>query len=436
MSEENNVLNPQQPQEVTLWYTPQAPQPKEVVCCYEQPTPLPGKRYHQVATKDVGVWQEAAVKEKRHRRWPWLAALGVLLMIGGIIAASLLHNRADTDLPDDGDSASSIVDILVDKDTTIPRFKGDPSVRLVCRSDHDEALTAQQVYARVMPSVVTVVASTGKYSSIGTGIIMTADGYILTNAHVISGGEEAWIVLNTGEIMEAQLVGYDENEDLAVLKAVDAEDLTPAEFGDSELSLVGDKVYAIGNPLGLELRGTLTDGIISAINRDVTVDGKTMTLIQTNAALNNGNSGGPLINEYGQVIGINTLKMSRNFTTEATVEGLGFALPISTMSYVVNDIIASGEFHGYPTFGFTVISAYTENDIPCVGVVEVMEDSAAEEAGIQSGDILLAADGQTLTCTADLLRVRRDHMIGDDVALTVWRDGETFDVTVTLKSDR
>lgn len=434
MSEENKELQTQQPQEVTLWYTPQSQQPQEVVCYYEQSTPLPGKRWREAEHKDVGVWREAAEKEQKRRRWPWIAVICVLAAIGLAIGLSLRPDRTEK-IPDDGDSASSIVDIFADKNTTIPRYEGDATLRLRINSEQGDALTAQQVYAKVDPSVVMVVASTDKYSFMGTGVIMSEDGYILTNAHVISGGESCWVVLDTGITYEAQLVGYDEDEDLAVLKAVDAENLTPAEFGDSELANVGDKVYAIGNPLGLELRGTLTDGIISAVNREVKVDGKTITVIQTNAALNNGNSGGPLINEYGQVIGINTLKMSKNNLTEATVEGLGFALPISRAFFVVNDLAANGTFRGYPIIGVTVVA--TDNGgQPCVQVLDVTEDSGAEKAGIQPDDIILAADGQTVSVTADLLRVRRNHTAGDDMVFTILRDGETFDVTVTLQSDR
>ena len=438
MSEEKRALQTDQPREITLWYTPQSEQGKEVVCYYEQPTPLPGKRWREAALKDTGIWREAAMKEKKRRRWPWIvAACVVLAIISAVVASLLLHNRPSRNLPSDEDAASSIVDIFADKNTSIPRYQGESDLRLRCRRDHDDVLTAGEIYAKVCPSVVTVVATTNHYSSVGTGIIMSEDGYILTNAHVISGGNSCWVALYSGVTYEAQLVGYDIDEDLAVIKAVDANGLTAAEFGDSEAADVGDTVYAIGNPLGLELQGTLTDGIISAINRNVKVDGRTMTVIQTNAALNNGNSGGPLINAYGQVIGINTLKMSRSESlSEATVEGLGFALPISTVSFVANDIIATGSFHGYPTIGVTVVSVISADNVACVGVLEVTDGSGAAKAGLQSEDLILAVNGQTVSDTKDLLAVRRDHIIGDEITLTVWRDGETFDVAVTLQSDR
>ncbi len=302
---------------------------------------------------------------------------------------------------------------------------------LVCTAPAGEKLSIQDMYEKVNPSTVLVVADKGEQASIGTGVIMTADGYIITNAHVISGGKDCWIALDTGYTYDAKLVGYSKERELAVLKAVDAVDLPAASFGDSDLCRVGDTVYAIGNPLGVELRGTLTDGIISAINRDVQVDGRVMTLLQTTAALNNGNSGGPLINEYGQVVGINTLKMSGNGSEmEATVEGLGFAVPISDACFVVNDIIANGRFRGVPVLGVMVIES-TDNGGQ-VSVYTVSEGGGAEEAGLLPGDVLLRADGQTLHSIHDLMAVRRTHLVGDTMTLTVLRDGQTFDADVPL----
>lgn len=221
-----------------------------------------------------------------------------------------------------------------------------------------------------------------------------------------------------------------------MLKLVDAEDLPVAEFGNSDLTMVGEQVYAIGNPLGIELRCTLTDGIISAVDRDVQLDGRTLNVIQTTAALNNGNSGGPLISRFGQVIGINTLKMSTTDDTEATVEGLGFALPISSVSFVVNDIIATGSYRGAPSLGITVTTLEKEGGGTQVQVVEVSGGSGAADAGIQAGDVILAADGQPISVTSDLLTVRRSHVIGDTVTLTILRDGQQFDVEVVLRSNR
>ena len=359
-------------------------------------------------------WREAAAAEKkRSRKWGWIFALCMVVLVGVVVGGGFLFdvfpNQNKRGGSTDGGDASSIIQISPSHtDTTIPTYEGDASVRLTCTVGHGDELTIQQVYAKVNPSVVTVMAEQNTGASVGTGIIMTEDGYIITNAHVISGGKSCMVALSNGATYTAELVGYDEEQDVAVLKA-DANGLPAAEFGDSDQAVVGDTVYAIGNPLGVELRGTLTNGIISAINRDVTVDGKVMTLIQTNAALNNGNSGGPLINAYGQVIGINTLKMSSQTGEEsATVEGLGFALPISSACFVVNDLIAYGQFKGMPSVGITIITVTDANGTH-VEVYTVEDGFGAAEAGMQEGDVIVAADGQRVASTGDLMQIRRTH---------------------------
>ena len=255
---------------------------------------------------------------------------------------------------------------------------------------------------------------------VGTGVIFTEDGYILTNAHVIAGGSECYVVLDTGEDYRACLLGLDEEKDLAVIK-IAASGLPAAEFGDSDALTVGDPVFAIGNPLGVELRGTLTDGIVSAINRDVYVDGVTMTLIQTNA------------NVYGQVVGINTMKMGSSSTT--SVEGLGFAIPIASTAYMINDLIAYGEVHGEVMIGISVqpVPVTAENGESALLVMEVTPGGPGEEAGIQKGDLIVAADGEALTKSTDLLRVRRRHEAGETLKLLVERDGKRFTADVVLR---
>ena len=424
--QDENRENRTEPQEVVSWYV--RPEGQEVVDCYVQPRPLPSGAAPQTPREP----------EKRSRKglWSFLIAAGVLVLavVAATVVASLRSGGAVPPVDGgtgDGGDASSIVNISGAEKTTIPRIQGEAGVSLVCTAPAGEKLSIQDMYEKVNPSTVLVVADKGEQASIGTGVIMTADGYIITNAHVISGGKDCWIALDTGYTYDAKLVGYSEERDLAVLKAVDAADLPAASFGDSDLCRVGDTVYAIGNPLGVELRGTLTDGIISAINRDVQVDGRVMTLLQTTAALNNGNSGGPLINEYGQVIGINTLKMSGNGSeAEATVEGLGFALPISDACFVVNDIIANGRFRGVPALSVMVIES--DENGGQVAVYTVSEGSGAEEAGLLPDDVILRADGQEIRSINDLMAVRRTHLVGDTMTLTVQRDGQVFDVAVTL----
>ena len=419
-----------EPQEVVDWYVPQ--QGREVVDYYVHHQPLP---------ESIRPAPPKPPRKKKHTGlWIFLGIMAVVAVV--VVLAAIFWQRDDgyhDSYDGSGDNdASSIVDIFGDHRTTIPRYTDyDPTLKLDIVSGHGPELTAQEVYAKVNPATVLVVAEQGESASVGTGVIMTADGYVITNAHVISGGETCWVVLASGVQYEAQLVGYDSDEDLAVLKLEGAQDLPVAEFGNSDLAVVGDRVYAIGNPLGIELRGTLTEGILSAINRDVELEGRTLNVLQTTAALNNGNSGGPLINRYGQVIGINTLKMSgTGAPDEATVEGLGFALPISSASFVINDIIADGKFHGTPTLGIMVATYDTEDGGTIVAAVEVAAGSAAEEAGVETGDIILAVNGQEITTTAELMAIRRQHTIGDTLTLTILRDGETMDIPVVLRSNK
>ena len=397
--------------------------------------------HHQPLPESIRPAPPKPPRKKKHTGlWIFLGIMAVVAVV--VVLAAIFWQRDDgyhDSYDGSGDNdASSIVDIFGDHRTTIPRYTDyDPTLKLDIVSGHGPELTAQEVYAKVNPATVLVVAEQGGSASVGTGVIMTADGYVITNAHVISGGESCWVVLASGVQYEAQLVGYDSDEDLAVLKLEGAQDLPVAEFGNSDLAVVGDRVYAIGNPLGIELRGTLTEGILSAINRDVELEGRTLNVLQTTAALNNGNSGGPLINRYGQVIGINTLKMSgTGAPDEATVEGLGFALPISSASFVINDIIADGKFHGTPTLGIMVATYDTEDGGTIVAAVEVAAGSAAEEAGVETGDIILAVNGQEITTTAELMAIRRQHAIGDTLTLTILRDGETMDIPVVLRSNK
>ena len=253
---------PEEPKEVVSWYIPKEPQGREVVSYYVQRDPMP-----------QNVWQQAAKKEKRRSRlWLWISLAVLAVTVAAVVLAAILGGSSGSGqhrpLPDgDGDNPSSIVDIFGSKATSIPRIQGDPGVRLACRDPQGQPLTAQEVYAKVNPSVVTVVSEQSEGASIGTGVIMTSDGYIITNAHVISGGKSCWVALDTGVTYEVNLVGFDEEEDLAVLKADPQNPLPAAEFGNSDLVQVGDTAYAIGNPLGVELRGTMTELFAASLRR-------------------------------------------------------------------------------------------------------------------------------------------------------------------------
>jgi serine protease Do len=250
---------------------------------------------------------------------------------------------------------------------------------------------------------------------------------------VIAGCSSAQIVLFDGTSYAAKLVGSDVGSDLAVLK-IDAQGLSAAEFGNSNLVRVGDVVLAMGNPLGSELFGTMTDGIVSAINRDVNVDGYTMTLIQTTAALNPGNSGGALINESGQVVGITNLKMMSDYET---IEGLGFAIPTVWAKEVVDVLLSDGAITGRPTLGITGLTIPTGQEETYgrdsgVYVNSVTANGPAAQAGVQPGDVITQANGQSVATIQDLTDVRDEVGVGGTLTLTVWRDGETLELTLTL----
>ena len=419
--QDENKTPVSEPQEVVGQYI--RDDSREVTDCYVHRDPLPAAAVHHTP--------QPPKKHSRKGLWIFLAVMAVLVMAA--VAAALIAGPEDGGAADDDHDASSIVDIF-DKDIpTIDRVEGDPELRFFCTAAEGEALTAQEVYAAVNPSVVMVaVAIDEEKASIGTGVILTEDGYVVTNAHVIAGGLSAWVALDTGEVLDAELVGFDSNEDLALLKLVDGQGLPAARLGDSDACVVGDQVYAIGNPLGVELRGTLTNGLISAIDRQVTMEGRVMTMLQTTAALNNGNSGGPLINDRGQVIGINTMKMSGGKTATATVEGLGFAVPTRRVVAVINDIMATGAFHGIPSLGIYVGQEMQADGAYQLVIYDVTEDYGAAEAGLLPGDVILAADGTEVHETWELLDLRGRHIVGESMVLTVQRGGDVFDADVTL----
>ena len=409
--------------------------PAEVVETYRQPQwnevvetyacPLP-RRMAPPAPEPA---EKAPVRRNR-RKGLWIF-LACLLVIAAAAGAAWLWNRSQPPRRDGFDYYYDEWESQESREITIPTHPYGQGAVLAVEPDHGPELTAQEVYRRVNPSVVTVVAQLKDGASLGTGVIFTEDGYILTNYHVLEGGSDCTIYLENDHSYAAKYVAGDADSDLAVLKT-DLTGLPAAQFGDSEKLTVGDKVYAIGNPLGYELRGTLTDGIVSAINRDVWVDGRTMTLIQTNAALNSGNSGGPLINQYGQVVGINTIKMSSSYSN---IEGLGFAIPSSTIRRLVNDLLTSGEIQPEPVLGVTVWSLGTQldEDLWGVEVQSVTEGSAAEKAGVQVGDFVVAAGGIDVSASRDLLRARRQYHVGEEMPMTLWREGELVEVTLVLE---
>ena len=300
-------------------------------------------------------------------------------------------------------------------------------------------LSWQEIYEKNMPAVVSITTETLHTCVTGTGVIISDRGYIVTNAHVVEDAMSIHVLLSDDRTFAAHAVGLDPISDLAVLH-IEATGLTTAEFGDSNALRVGDAVAAIGDPLGSALRGTMTNGIVSAINRDVQLKGRTMTLIQTNAALNAGNSGGPLVNCYGQVVGINTMKIS-SFSGESNVEGLGFAIPSATAKDIIDQLVRQGYVSGRPTLGVTgeSISRFEQYYYRWpAGLVltHIFEDSDAFRQGLESGDILVSINDQPIINQDTLDAALYPMNPGDTVTVVIYRDGTHYQLTLTLGEAR
>ena len=307
--------------------------------------------------------------------------------------------------------------------------------------DTSRLMSAAEVYAANVNSTVGITTSITTnfwgYSTTsaasGSGFIISADGYILTNHHVIEGSSAITVAAFDGTTYDAKLIGYDESNDIAVLK-VEAQDLPPVVLGDSDNMNVGDSVVAIGNPLG-ELTFSLTAGAVSAMNREVTLSSSvTMDLIQTDCAINSGNSGGALFNMYGEVVGITNAKYSSS-SGEASIDNIGFAIPINDILPIVESIIEKG-YIAKPYIGVSVYDVSAEAQlygIPVGAAVQsVTEGSPAQQAGLLPNDVITAVNGEAITGSSDLVSVVGDHQAGDELTLKVYRQGQYLDLTLTV----
>ena len=320
-------------------------------------------------------------------------------------------------------------------EVNIPRSEDRPSGSFSMQPVTDEELTLQELYEKCAPSIVSISAYKGKNVGFfwGSGVVIREDGLILTNTHVLEDCDRAVVTLDDGSEYESELIGADSISDIALLK-IDAKGLASAEMGESNVLRVGDRVAAIGNPLGEDFRNTLTDGIISAIERGMTYNGRSMTLLQTNTAINEGNSGGALFNLYGQVIGITNMKMMSSYSS---IEGIGFAIPSATVCKVVNALLKDGEVKGRPAIGITV-GAIPENAMDHYELPEglyvsaVSDGSDAKEKGIMPGDIITAVNGTEVRTTEEISKIKDELQVGDTMTMSVWRDGESMEITITL----
>lgn len=378
-------------------------------------------------------------KRRSRRRGIWAAVIFSVLICGLTVTAVLLRHlegSLEDNLKEAGGGYSewdpyfgvgSDERISWDRSrTSITRAPAGVKPLLSLSEPRGEALSAEEIYQKVLPSVVSVTAYTSEYGSSGSGIVLSADGYIITNYHVIEGMDRASVTpLSSGQTSSARLVGCDPDMDLAVLK-IDKDNLIPAEFAPSRDLVPGQTVYAIGNPMGY-LYGSITDGIVSYVRRPVVVSGRSMTLIQTNAALNSGSSGGALVNAWGQVVGITVAKIDPH--EDVTAEGLGLAIPISEAKRSVNTLLRLGEME-HPSIG---IICQDRPDGDGALVLTVNAGSPAAEAGLQVDDVILTAAGRSVDHTDGLKDIIYELGVEAEMPCTVLRDGEELELTMVLR---
>ena len=391
-------------------------------------------RQHQQQVPSQAPQQPSGGKPpKRRRTGLKIAALAVACAIvggagGGAATAYFLRS-------DSGASASQ---------TPEPTSANVISDTVYHTNTGDKSLTPEEVYNQYVDSAVGITTSgttqnffgqPTEFAASGSGFIISEDGYIVTNHPVIEGASSVTVSLYNGEQYDATIIGSDANNDVALLK-IEATGLHPVAIGDSDQAVVGEQVIAIGNPLG-ELTFSLTSGYISALDRAINTDGTPINMLQTDAAINSGNSGGPLFDMNGNVIGITTAKYSGSTSSGTSIEGIGFAIPINDAMAIVNDLMTYGYVTGQAYLGVSVqdLDSLTARyySLPLgVYVVEVTSGSCAEEAGVQAADIITGLGDYTVESYSDLAAALNEYSAGDTVELQIYRSGQTITLLVTL----
>lgn len=392
------------------------------------------------------------------------AVLAVIILGAGTVQIyKFLGNTRDELVELSGDTSAK----TVSKESEVNEKDKEELPSLIELASRSDAKPIPDIVDSIMPSVVGVASSfefeqqqsfsmwgwntqsiTRQATSTGTGFIISEDGYIVTNSHVVydtqyNAGEaqEVSVLFSDESEHEANIVAYDLDTDIAVLK-VDEKGLKPAVLGNSDELRVGELVLAVGNPLGFDLFGTVTSGIVSALNRKININEKKMNLIQTDAAINSGNSGGPLLNSCGQVIGINSAKISSSYSSNsASIEGLCFAIPMKEAKDIIDDLINYKYVTGRPQIGINTsdideIQARFYNVPMGVLVRAVQDGSAADLAGLRVGDIIIDIEGETITTDKELNEVKNNYKAGDVIVLTVYRDSSNVKIKVTLQEQK
>lgn len=379
---------------------------------------IPYERENQEGSRSQ---RRRAARQQRKKQGGALLVAGCMMMSAAFGYGGLLANRS-------GDQQVQAVQTAGVIQTASTGTRGQMSVT-------DIAKTVRNSVVEITTEVVQTGRTMEQYISegAGSGVILSEDGYIITNNHVIEGASKISVRLCDGTSYSATLIGTDAQTDVAVIK-IEAQGLTPAVIGDSDKLEVGELAVAVGNPLG-QLGGTVTDGIISALNREIVMDGTTMTLLQTNAAITPGNSGGGLFNAQGELIGIVNAKSSGE-----DIEGIGFAIPVNTAMEVAQQLKTYGYVKGRVTAGLSLLDVtdvqsammYRVNRLG-VYVAGVQEGSGAEAAGIREGDCITAVDGTAVSSTSEVKNLLSKHKVGDTVEVTIIRGNQQGTVKLTLQ---
>lgn len=407
------------------------------------------KKYPYTDSTDMIVYENNGKKKNKKPKILLTAVLSALvasIFTAGAFTAGYYYVANKSTL---NNSSNITANASTDTATAQNNNSGNNSASLATYQNGKKALTVPEIAAQVGPSVVGVINKahiqsrkkyydpySGRYyyqddpsdetveQGSGSGIILSDDGYIVTNQHVIDGASEVSVILNTGEEFDAKIIGQDTKTDLAVLKIDSDKQLTVATLGDSNAVEVGELAVAIGNPMGQEFAGSVTAGIISAVNRTMTIDNRTYNLLQTDAAINSGNSGGALINQYGEVIGINSIKLS-----STGVEGMNFAIAISEAKPIIDNLKENGYvIRPYVGIGLSE-TRYG------LFISQVDKNSGAEKAGLKEGDMILAIEGQEVSSTEEINKIRDTKKPGDTLKFKVSRNGENIEVDVTLQEN-
>ena len=357
-------------------------------------------------------------RRRRHRRRVLFPFLTLFVLIVGLTVGTVAVRYL---WPQETEEPSGVAAVHTSRDpfAGLERAETGTGVTVQIIPKSGDALDATQIYQKCVSSIVSIWAEGESTYSTGTGIVMSGDGYLLTNAHVVAGSQTVYVAFQDDTVLEAKLVGADADEDVAVLK-VEAQNLSPAEFGDSDQLLCGEMVVAIGDPLGY--RTSITQGIVSAVDRVVNVDGVNMEVIQTSAPINFGNSGGALINDHGQVVGITTMKI---VAEDNTVEGLGFAIPMRKVKEVADWLIA-----GQPALGFTV-----DARDGTLLISQVERNSNAYAAGLRIGDRVVALDETPVASIAELKQAKATLIPGETVSLGVLRGEEELVISFQVQTE-